>query len=137
MNITRYIQQFRINNEKELLTQDGMERLRLLADFLEKLPPERFDLWNWSYGDFKPNRCGTTACACGWATTIFNEFELVDSFVAYKDFISWYAVEKFFQLEQREAMKLFSEGSYVSKATPKMVSEKIRKHLLDKPALAG
>ncbi len=48
-------------------------RLLLLADFLEKLPPERFDFnrwvgWNWRGA---PDiSCGASACALGWATTI-------------------------------------------------------------------
>lgn len=49
------------------------ERLLLLADFLEKMPEERFDYVSWvGYGwQGKPDlSCGTTACALGWATTI-------------------------------------------------------------------
>lgn len=48
-------------------------RLLKLADFLEKLPPERFNYAHWVGLDWKgdPNlSCGTTACALGWATTI-------------------------------------------------------------------
>ncbi len=49
------------------------DRLYLLADFLEKLPPSRFDfaVWVGSNWKGKPDlSCGTTACALGWAATI-------------------------------------------------------------------
>lgn len=48
-------------------------RLLKLADFLDALPPERFDFGVWAGDDWKgaPDlSCGTTACALGWATTI-------------------------------------------------------------------
>ena len=49
------------------------ERLLKLADFLETLPPERFDYsdwvgWNWK-GD-QTLSCGTPACALGWAAAM-------------------------------------------------------------------
>jgi hypothetical protein len=49
------------------------DRLLKLADFLDKLPPERFDIYDWVGSDFRGDvdlSCGTTACAIGWATTI-------------------------------------------------------------------
>ncbi len=48
-------------------------RLLLLADFLDKLPPERFRFATWvgdTWGGKPDLSCGTTACALGWATTI-------------------------------------------------------------------
>lgn len=48
-------------------------RLLKLANFLEKLPPERFGFATWvGYNwEGKANlSCGTTACALGWASTI-------------------------------------------------------------------
>lgn len=48
-------------------------RLLKLAAFLEKLPPERFDIRGWVGDDWKGKpdlSCGTTACGLGWATTI-------------------------------------------------------------------
>lgn len=48
-------------------------RLLKLADFLDELPPTRFNYESW-VGDSWEGRsnlsCGTTACALGWATTI-------------------------------------------------------------------
>lgn len=48
-------------------------RLLKLADFLDKLPRERFDYGSWVGSDWKGKpdlSCGTTACALGWATTM-------------------------------------------------------------------
>ncbi len=46
------------------------KRLLKLADFLDKLPPKRFDFGQWVGDDWggKPDlSCGTTACALGWS----------------------------------------------------------------------
>jgi hypothetical protein len=59
--------------------EEGNRRLLVLADFLEKLPPERFDFSRWVGSDWKGARdlsCGTTACAFGWATTALPEADL-------------------------------------------------------------
>lgn len=48
-------------------------RLLKLADFLEKLPKERFDFSRWvgnNWGGKSNLSCGTSACAIGWASTI-------------------------------------------------------------------
>lgn len=129
MNIDRYIQQFRIKYANKLITSDGYKRLSLLADFLENLPEERFNLKNWASSNFKPNECGTTACACGWATTIFDDLELVNHLIRYKGYDSWFAVSDFFELSITEAEELFNPDHYYEKATPKMVATKIREFL--------
>lgn len=52
---------------------EGNRRLLVLAEFLEKLPPERFDYGTWvgrNWAGAKDLSCGTRACALGWATTI-------------------------------------------------------------------
>ena len=44
-----------------------------LANFLDKLPPERFKYNDWvgkDWGGKLDLSCGTTACALGWATQI-------------------------------------------------------------------
>jgi hypothetical protein len=43
------------------------ERLLELADFIEKLPPEAFEMEDW----VTQNECGTTACIAGWACLRF------------------------------------------------------------------
>lgn len=55
------------------MTRTGLKRLLRLADFLEKLPRNRFDYSEWVGEDWEGDQdlsCGTTACALGWATTI-------------------------------------------------------------------
>jgi hypothetical protein len=47
--------------------EEGNRRLLVLADFLEKLPAERFDYSEWCRGDVS---CPTTACALGWCPSI-------------------------------------------------------------------
>lgn len=56
-----------------MITATHKRRLLKLADFLDSLPPRRFDYSSWTGLDYKPgqdltaHRCGTTACALGWA----------------------------------------------------------------------
>lgn len=49
------------------------ERLLKLADFLDTVPPERFEYAVWASEattDLRAPGCGTKACALGWATAI-------------------------------------------------------------------
>ena len=62
----------------------NVENLEILADFMEKVPPERLNLRSWvgsnweglknpAQADSEPVwnlHCGTSACMFGWATTI-------------------------------------------------------------------
>lgn len=134
--ISRYVKQFRMKYQDELKNEDGNERLRLLALFLEHLPEERFSLRTWSDAAFdvsNTNHCGTSACACGWATTVFDGIYLDKGTVVLSNNRkrSWDAVLDFFDLRLGEAKKMFSESYYYEKATPKMVAERI-KEFLDK-----
>lgn len=58
--------------------KEQRERLLLLADFLEAIPRDRIDLRSWRVGVFflghNDHKCGTTACALGWAT-VMPEFQ--------------------------------------------------------------
>jgi len=51
-----------------------IERLTQLADFLEALPPKKFDYSVWTRGgELTPDGslgCDTTGCAMGWAVTL-------------------------------------------------------------------
>lgn len=61
------------------LRQPRYDLLLQLADFLEKLSPERFDYGVWVGETWKGDpdlSCGTTACAAGWACVIFPELKL-------------------------------------------------------------
>jgi hypothetical protein len=55
------------------LSPKARELLTELADFLDRLPEERFDYTRWVGRDWRGSpdlSCGTTACAIGWATTL-------------------------------------------------------------------
>lgn len=60
------------------LAEVYVERLNKLADFLDTLPPERFDMNRWAQNGFSPEECGTVACAFGWSVHLFeNQLRLV------------------------------------------------------------
>ncbi len=62
-----------MTNAEALDHAESRRRLLVLADFLDALPPRRFDYSSWVGMDWKglPDlSCGTTACALGWATAI-------------------------------------------------------------------
>jgi hypothetical protein len=112
------------------------ERLLKLANFLETVEPERFDLSTWSDSNFTPEKCDTAACACGWATVIFKDegFTLYNSMPMYNDdknrrsYISWKAVQAFFDITNDGAEYLFCNSSYEDDGTsPLEVSERIRR----------
>lgn len=58
----------------------NVDRLNKLANLLDTVPPEKFDLNYWGLVskvarvpntlDISKDECGTVACACGWACTI-------------------------------------------------------------------
>jgi hypothetical protein len=55
-----------LNAEKKLT---HFEKLTRWADFLEKLPPEKFNINNWV--SKHENGCGTVCCAAGWLPVVF------------------------------------------------------------------
>ena len=104
--------------------------LRLARDILPNVPEENFDLGTW--------KCGTSACAVGWAAADpqFNEegFKLdkqskgpLASFIFmpwYEGLGGWSAVEKFFGIDFDQAQNLFSDEAYGS-ATKAHVIQRI------------
>jgi hypothetical protein len=121
------------------------ERLLRLADFLEREVPEnRFDLAKWSNGDL--SLCGTTACACGWATTIpefaeaglkLERYEhklddgevLISRDIVFGEFTSFDAVTEFFDLpDHKDSSYLFYVDRYPNgeRTTKHDVVERIR-----------
>ena len=95
-------------------------RLTVLAEFLEGFKEEvdrHFDLGLWFTGLGNGDRCGTVACACGWACTIpslqADGLRLTDKGVPYFDGVeSFDAVEEFFGLTSKEAESLFDIYGY-------------------------
>jgi hypothetical protein len=116
----------------------GNRRLRLLAKFLETVPPSRFDMGEWTGSGWKGAQdlsCGTSACMMGWAATV-PEFQRVGfglvegtfsnigipTLVA-RDGHRWRgfrAAEVLFGLDEDEARELFDshEGMVPRDATP-------------------
>lgn len=109
----------------------GLRRLLKLADFLDALPPARFDYGVWVRSDWQGSSdlsCGTAACALGWATTI-PEFRkmglrLVRRFKSgvpvYKSREGASAAAAFFGVTDEEAFYLFVRN--VHKTRPRSKS---------------
>jgi hypothetical protein len=102
------------------------KRLLMLADFLGRLKPERFDLGLWA--------CGSVACACGWAGRMpsFKKLGFTLSgggYPMYRDLVGMEAAAKFFGLTVKQADSLFVSSSYRSggRTRPKSVANRIRR----------
>lgn len=122
-------------------------RLETLAKFLWKVPPENFRMAQWFVGKGNPvvmlrehlnnpHKCGTAACALGWACIIpeFAEAGLRFSdgphkIPIYRDLSNYAAGAKFFGITEGQSENLFYSGRYRGPSdsiTPKMVSRRIR-----------
>lgn len=104
------------------------DKLLQLADFLEQLPPERFDFCHWVSGDWEQEQplslysCGTAGCAGGWATVIWpDELKLINQVPTLRGEVTDYgepivgvdALAKFFGIRREESVYLFlPEGEF-------------------------
>lgn len=123
----------------------GKRRLLKLADFLEKLPPQKFNLNNWCVKDYKLSntnewdsiivirgKCGSTACALGYCPVVFPKsgFKLSNDLhwtPEYCGLEGTAAAEQFFDLLESESVSLFMPESYrEDHKGPKSVAKKIR-----------
>lgn len=102
-------------------------RLKKLSDFLMLVDPANFFLESWQ------SKCMTKLCPIGWSANIL-EFRKdglhlikVGSFYApkYLTFTHWKAVEKFFELSEKEVLFLFDSNNYLQ-VNPKFVAERIK-----------
>lgn len=99
----------------------NIERLQHLIQILENVPAEKFDLSKW--------KCGTTACAIGWACSdpSFNEqglrmthFSHLGEHTLYCPILrfgnrkeeGWDAVTQFFDITREQADYLFANWTY-------------------------
>lgn len=151
---------------KKKLKKFHRDRLERLCQLLDIVPDEHFDLTGWhnvnddtSYDFNCLTRCGTTACACGWAM-IIPEFNLA-GFVKTPNYDMPYyngktgseAVEAFFGLSDKDNIPskeyylwdsnvnrmtnlftyFFVASSYPNRenTTAKEVAKRIRKWLKD------
>jgi hypothetical protein len=126
-----------------------MEQAKLLrlADFLDDLLPEQFNLHSWvTKGNPLEHRCGAICCAVGWACLLFKDEGLTlrdkgPSWRASARFVpilagqpdgdvawAWENVEQFFNITEEQAGHLFAEDSYPDGAAthPKEVATRIR-----------
>lgn len=102
--------------------------LKKLARFLaHDVKDDWFYMGNWASAGFKEKKCGTTACALGWATACFPRSALKlfrgegcenSSYdILYKDHngiehTDYEAAEAFFQISYGEARWLFAPDEY-------------------------
>ncbi len=103
----------------------GRERLLVLADFLDNLPPEHFDISLY--------RCGTKACALGWCPTIFAGWRLEqDSSPIFGNESDPYAsAQIFFGISFDVAWAFFSTSGNDDDTTAKQVASNIRAYLAE------
>jgi hypothetical protein len=128
-------------------------RLSLLAAYLETIPEDHFDMSEWVRlkgasvieGAVPEPKCGTSACALGWACSIpeFNDVGLkldrvvgaiCDAVPTYEHARGYDAAEKFFELTHQQARYIFRGDT--NKATPKDVCNHIYNLILH-PNIGG
>lgn len=125
----------------------GHQRLIKLATFLYRVPRNQFNTEQWASAGFDARNptCGTTACAIGWATTIFkDEGFFLSPFCTlvgaqpliphYKSKVNWKAVVSFFQISDYDAFKLFSPKRS-SNHGPRQVAKDIKHFLKTKKVI--
>ncbi len=124
------------------LAQVNTQRMYQLADFLETVPPSRFNLKHWQeekahpvIGNFLPyDRCGFAGCAMGWAvhaklfpglTLAVVPNGLMTPEICYKGATNMDAAGLVFGL--KEGSFLFHSDSYSEPATPYKVATRLRR----------
>jgi len=104
----------------------GRQRLAMLADFLDTVPPEKFSL------------CGWAACACGWADKI-PAFQ-ADGYSCsggagprLGNIIGAEALVTFFDITLSNVCNFFVDSRYPTRAntTPTQVADRIRAYLAE------
>jgi hypothetical protein len=113
----------------------GRERLNMLAEFVETLPPERLSLTRW-FGLGK-------GCAVAWAATdpwfraqglrLEDSDSLAECRPEFKDRTDWAAVATFFEITIQEAQQLFGGARGLSPA-PAALATRIRAFLAERTA---
>jgi hypothetical protein len=120
-----------------------IEKIRQLADFLETVPPEDFDLDGWVqrqqrepssilFGLIQRHPgCGFAGCAMGWAahSGIFPGLRLThdQEDIVYGGFTGYDAVEALLGIEYSHASFFFSHTMYSVIAEPGHVARRLRR----------
>ena len=129
----------------------GIQRLLMLADFLETVPEKKFDITVWRYAkNSRPDisdenlttECGTVACAVGWACALpeFRKMGLwYDFYPIYQipgtemKYEAWGAIQQFFDLDLGQSMCLFHSSAYgKERGTRENVVSRIREYCVGK-----
>lgn len=100
-------------------------KLNQLADFLETIKADRFNMNFWASGQL--NECGTIGCAVGWATQIFPELKLVEThgvgetylIVCFNGLLGFDALTEFFRITYAQSSYIFDPDYYPSRLVPK------------------
>lgn len=121
------------------------ERLETLAEVLDNVPSEKFNINFWCRA--ATESCGTAACAVGWAmnTPAFQKLGLKPIAIStssaiqslqffgpfYHGLSDWDAVEAFFGLKEYQAFHLFLNTAYLTyhKVEPMEVAARIREFI--------
>ncbi len=113
----------------------GWERLRMLADFVETLPPERLSLTRW-FGFGK-------GCAVAWAATdpwfraqglrLEDAESLIGCRPEFAQRTDWAAVASFFEITPQDAQMLFG-GTCGLTPEPAAMAQRIRAFLTERAA---
>ena len=114
------------------MTETAKTKLTILADFLaKKVKPKWFYLKTWASTGFKEQKCGTTACAGGWATMAFPnqglELHGDDSYtLSYENHSGFHALAAFFDVDLLTAHYLFASSEYQEERSKNFVIQRIR-----------
>lgn len=123
------------------LSNVEIEKMRQLADFLETVPPEDFDLDGWVQRSGDPSSvffglikrrsaCGFAGCAMGWAayTEFFPGLRLTrdKKDIAYAGFTGYDAIKALLGINENQGYFLFSPNMYCDEAQPGHVARRLR-----------
>lgn len=123
----------------KMLSAVEVGKMRTLADFLETVPPEDFDLGFWEERQavariaigpivFREG-CGFAGCAMGWAShqKLFDGLKVKDDLLTYRGASDFKAAARLFGVTKNVAYFLFHESFYEGWAEPADVADRLRR----------
>ena len=126
-----------------MLQKVEIEKMRKLAEFLETVPPEDFDLSEWVEREQRDPKsilfglvilrraCGFAGCAMGWAahSGIFPGLRLTSDgeSITYAGLVGFEAVERLFGIGKNQSCFLFHSFRYEGHADPGHVAKRLRR----------
>lgn len=113
--------EYRVPREIPTTLASGRERLSHLAEFLDRLAPEKLSLTRW-YGDGIGCAVGLAAALDPWfkaqGVRLADKDDLKQCRPVYQGKTDWRAVASFFQIGVDEAAHLLGRQSYAKQARP-------------------